>query len=119
MAEPKHITWVVSNGLAVVRFRYERFRALEEYEEIDEEVNSAAAAEGVRAVVVNCDVLENFPSRLLGILAGLSKKLSKDGRKLAVCRLRPEPLRVFRLTRLDTLIPVYAGEDEARAALGA
>ena len=113
----KHITWALAEGIAVVRFKYSQFRDFEAYDEIARELDSAASADGVRVLLLKLDVLEHFTSRLLGIMAALSKRLREAGKALAVCRVRPEPLRTFRLCKLDTIIPVYATEEEATAAL--
>ena len=116
--EQPHITWTLSEGMAVCRFRYARHRPLEEFDEISRELNAVADAEGVRAVLLDLAAYDHITSRFLGILAALSKKLSIGSRKLAVCRMRPEAQRAFTGSALDRLIPLYASEEEARSALG-
>ena len=119
MEDPKfkHIDFSQSGDVAIVRFRFVRQRNFSDYGEISRELDVVTGTEGVRAVLLNLDVLDHFSSRLLGIFLAAAKRLSSEGRTLAVCRLRPEPLRVFRLCRADALIKVYGSEEEARAAL--
>jgi len=113
----KHIVCELSGGVATLRFRFARGYDVVEYDEIGEELHAAINREGVESVALNLDALDHTSSRLLGMFLMYAKRLSSEGRKLVACRLRPEPLRVFRLCRADSIIPTYASEDEARAAL--
>ena len=113
MTEGKYILWEIGGNVALVRLRYVSAFRFEEYEPLLNELNGVAGTAGVTVMVLNLETLEHFPSRMMGLLTALSKTL---GRKLLVCRLRPEPLRAFKLCRLDALIPVFPGEDEAREA---
>lgn len=117
--ESRYLTWSIDGRTALVRFRFIQLLRFEEYGMIEAELIGVAETPGVESVVLNFDVMEHFTSRLLGILASLSRKLKGNGRRLAVCRLRPEPLRAFRICRMDILIPCYASEEEARAAVEA
>jgi len=117
--EFRHIAWSRSDDVAIVRFRFGRRLDLVEYAEIDRELRTVADTQGVKSVLLNLDALDHFPSRLLGTFLALAKRLSSEGRTLAVCRLRPELLRIFQLCKADALIETYASEEEARAALGA
>lgn len=113
----QHMTWTLLEGVAVVRFHFSRRYDLGEYEEIGHGLKTVAAAEGVQAVLLNLDSVEHVSSRFLGILLAFARQLSSEGRALAVCRLRPQVLHIFKLCRADALIDTYAGEEEARTAL--
>lgn len=115
---------VASGGIAVVRLNFKRLRDPADANVIAQELSAIADRDDVRAVLINLAVIEHFSSSFIGVLASLRKRLSEGGRKLAVCRLRPEPLRVFRICRMDAIIPVYDSEEEAhiflrRASAGA
>ena len=112
------VTWDLSQGVAVARLRYSPRRQFEEYEHISRELAAIADTEGVSAIVLNLAELDYVSSRFLGILVGLHRELAREGGKLAVCRMRPEPLSAFRLSRLDRGIAVFASEEEARTAFG-
>lgn len=114
-----HIAWALSEGVAVCRFRYTGHRPFEEFDEIGRELNAVADGDGVRAVLLDLAAYDHITSRFLGILAALSRKLSKGKRRLAVCRMRPEAQRAFTVSGLGRIIPLYASEEEAQAALGA
>jgi anti-anti-sigma factor len=113
----KYTAWNVADGVAMIRLNYVQMLRFEEYSQLEAEILHAAEGPDIRAVVLNFDVLELFSSRLLGIIAAVAKRMKTKGRRLVVCRLRPEALRAFRLCRLDTIVPVFAGEEEARAAV--
>lgn len=115
-SEQSLIAWESSEGLATARIRYSQQRRFEEYEQISRELGAVAETEGVKAMVLNLAELEYLASRLLGVLAGLHHKLARDGRTLSLCRVRPEALRAFKLSRMDRIIPVFTSEEEARAA---
>ena len=114
----KYVGCKVSDGLALVKLRYAEFLGFDAYDHLQGEFEAVADEEGVDAVLVNLDALEHITSRFIGILAALSSRLSQKDRRLAICRMRPEALRAFKLCRMDSLIPTYDSEDEARAALG-
>jgi len=109
----------VSNGVGIVEFRFHRLHSAGDMDMIAEELNAIARRDDVRDIVLNCGALDYFPSGFLGILADLSRRLREGGRRLAICRMRPEPLRALAVTRLDTIIPAYATEEEAIQAMNA
>ena len=117
--EGKHITWTVTNGVAIVRLRYAHMIRFEAFAEMEAELNAALDGATANRIIINFDVTEHFTSRMLGILAALHKKTRQTNGQMAICRLRPEPMRAFKLCRMDTLIAYYSSEEEARAALGA
>jgi len=112
-----HVAWTLSGDVAIVRFRYAPQRGFDQYEEIRNELSTVAEDERARAIVLNLDVFEHITSRFLGLLAELARQLSADGRRLALCRMRPTAERAFRISGLDRIISLHASEEDARAAL--
>ena len=117
--ELKQIQYTVKHRVATVEFRYQRMRGTEEVESINRELNIVADMEDDRAMLINFSGVEFFSSRMISVLTALHTRLHHSGRKLALCRLRPEPLRSFRLCKMYTLIPVFDAEKEAFSALTA
>ena len=113
----KHITLELRDEVAVIRMRYARFFRFEEYDQLEEELLRAAAGAPGGKVLVNLEAVEYVTSRFIGVLAALHKKVVSGGGRMAVCRLRPETMRVFQLTRMDALIPVCPSEEEALKTL--
>jgi anti-anti-sigma factor len=117
MNDPQFIGWAIENGLAIVRFNYAPSFRFEDYDVLEAEVNAVADTAEIRGLIINLDALEYLTSRMLGILTAVASRMRKAERLVAVCRLRPEALRAFKLTRLDSVIPHYLTEEEARQAL--
>lgn len=117
MTKGQFIAWDVQDGVALVRFHYVSGFKFEEYDPLEAELAAVADAAGIKAIIVNMDALEYVTSRMLGALTSAAQQARQKGLRLVACRLRPEPLRAFKLTRLDSVIPLYATEDEARQAL--
>ena len=112
----KHITVKRKDDAAIVRFRYTRRHEYGDEKALQAELEKVAGDAG--SLLLNLDALEHISSRFVGMLIALSKQCSDEDRWLALCRIRPEPLRVLRLCKADTLIHIYPSEEEARAALG-
>jgi anti-anti-sigma factor len=117
MSDIPFLDSTVEDGLTVVRFRYIPSFRFEDYDLLEAELTAAAGDPAVRGVVINLDALEYLTSRMLGMLTAVAHKLLGEGRAVAVCRLRPEAMRAFKLTRLDSVIPSYPTEEEAKRAL--
>ena len=120
MSEPiqKHIDSTLKNGVGIVRFRYSKQRSLQEYDEIEQELYALANGDEIRAVLLNLDDFDYVPSRFLGTLVGLSKKLTTLERQFAICRMHTVSESAFLASRLDKLIAHYVSEEDACAALG-
>jgi len=120
MSEParRHIECAMENGVGVVRFRYSQQRSLQEYDEIEQELNALADGDEIRALVLNLDAFDYVPSRFLGTMVALSKKLVAAQLKFAICRMHSASESAFLASRLDKIIPHYVSEEDARAALG-
>jgi len=84
------------------------------------EFNRAVDAQldkGVLRVVVNLAELEYLNSSGLSRFIHLAQQLKKRGGRLAVCALKGPAAEVFDAAQLETLIPQYATEAEALAAV--
>ena len=112
----KHITVKRKDDAAIVRFRYTRRHEYGDEEALQAELERVAGEVG--SLLLNLDALEHITSRFVGMLIALSRQSSDENRQLALCRLRPEPLRVLRLCKADTFLHIYSSEEEAREALG-
>lgn len=83
----------------------------------------AAFAEAVhlggRTIILDLAGLTYMNNKGVGLLLRLLAQATAGGRRLAAVGLSDHYRRVFRLTGLDEGIPVFAGEAQAVAALGA
>lgn len=64
-------------------------------------------------MVINFERIKFLSSAVLGKLISLNKRIAKEKGRLAFCCINDDIMQVFKITRLDKLIPIYASEGEA------
>lgn len=82
-----------------------------------DEVLSAAIAEGRADLVVDLSGVSFLDSTGLGVLVKALKRAREADGSLAVATESERVLKVFRITGLDLVIPVYATAEEAVAEI--
>ncbi len=76
-------------------------------------------AEAMRGVVVDCSRLsKNVSSQFLGALARLRIECMQQGQTVCLCGVHGHLREAIRVCCFDQLIPIYASQKEAIAALG-
>ena len=78
-----------------------------------------AIREGASGLIVDLDECSFIDSTGLGVLCHAARRIrGADGRSaLVVVSGQQQVERVFRLTRVDTLVPLFSSADAARAAV--
>lgn len=94
-------------------------------EAVDEAIGEKADADGGREnssstlppyrVLLNLEGLEVMDSIGLGVLIGCQKRLRERGGSLALYGLHGQTARLFQLTGMHKVLPVFASEAEAAA----
>ena len=64
-------------------------------------------------MVINFEHVKFLSSAVLGKLISLSKRIAEEKGRLAFCNIREEILQVFKITRLDKIIPIAESEGDA------
>lgn len=64
-------------------------------------------------MVINFSKIKFLSSAVLGKLIALNKKIAAEKGRLAFCHINADIMEVFKITRLDKLIPIYDDEEEA------
>ena len=64
-------------------------------------------------MVINFEKIKFLSSAVLGKLISLNKRIAKEKGRLAFCCINADIIQVFKITRLDKLIPIFASEAEA------
>lgn len=77
-----------------------------------------AGVAGRKRVMLNMEAVEFVDSTGLGVLVALLKMMGSGGR-IAVVSAAPAVLRLFQITRLDTLFILCENADDAQTALAA
>jgi anti-sigma B factor antagonist len=78
-----------------------------------------AIRDGASGLIVDLDECSFIDSTGLGVLCHAARRMrGADGRSaVAVVSGQPQVERVFRLTRVDTLVPLFSSAESARAAV--
>ena len=112
----KHISVNFTDDVTRVDFSYRQAGDPRSVAAIEEELDQVAGTtQG--PLLLNMATFEHFSSSFLGALVSLTKRMRREGRSFAICRLRPEPMRILRMTKLDGVVPNYPSEKEALTAL--
>ena len=80
----------------------------------------AAVSDGAPAtVVIDLSAATFIDSMTLGVLAGAGRRIALRGGDLRIVCIDPNITRIFELTLLDRLLPVYPSRSAALATFGA
>lgn len=99
--------------VAVVNFLTSQVLDELNVQQLGQELNDLVDKEGKTKLVINFSKIKFLSSAVLGKLISLNKKLSAQKGRLAFCHINSDIMQVFKITRLDKLIPIYDDEDEA------
>ncbi|MDO8914960.1 MAG: STAS domain-containing protein [Coriobacteriia bacterium] len=73
-----------------------------------------AIESGCSRLVVALDEVSFIDSSGLGVLVGALRRLKERGDELRIVCTRDQILKIFRITGLDKVFPIFATLDEAR-----
>ena len=82
-------------------------------QQLGEELLDLVEKRYIVKIVINFENIKFLSSAVLGKLISLNKRLAAEKGRLAFCLIREDILQVFRITRLDKLIPICDTEREA------
>jgi anti-sigma B factor antagonist len=75
-----------------------------------------AVDDDCRVLVVDMDKVGFIDSSGLGVLVGALRRVREAGGDLRVVCVRENVVKIFRITGLDRVFPMFASVDEARGA---
>lgn len=102
--------------ITVVRLRDRKLHDQERIEELGRELFELVEGRNCRQLVLNFVDVEFISSATLGKLIVLDRKVKAVNGQLRMCRVSPEILEVFRVTRLDKVFDIRGEESEALAS---
>lgn len=82
--------------------------------EFKDEARSAITDES-HVMVLDLGEVSFIDSSGIGAIVGVMKQLGRE-RRMELCSLRPTVLKLFKLTRMDSVFVIHAGRDEAISA---
>lgn len=82
-------------------------------QQLGKELDALVQKEHTIRMVINFSKIKFLSSAVLGKLISLHKKIAGEKGHLAFCSINKDIMQVFKITRLDKLIPIYDDEDAA------
>jgi anti-sigma B factor antagonist len=86
-------------------------------QQLGQELSELVEKEYMTKMVINFGKIKFLSSAVLGKLISLNKKITAQKGRLAFCEINADIRQVFKITRLDKLIPIYDTEEEAIKAV--
>ncbi len=102
--------------VTVVRFADRKILDDANIQQIAQELQQVAEAEGAGPLLVNFSEVEFLSSAALGKLIIFDKKIKSLGGNLKLSNIRPEIYEVFAITRLNRVFDIRDDEADALAA---
>lgn len=106
-----------SGGVPVVRVTADAIRLPEQALEFGRDLAALVERDGLRALVVDLHRTHYLASTAFGALFALARRMSDARGKLALCALHPDLATGARILGLGTIVPIFATEAEAVAAV--
>ena len=99
--------------VGVVRFLTSQVLDEMNVQQLGEELRQLVDKQYLVKVVINFERVKFLSSAVLGKLISLHKRLGKEKGRLALCCINKDVRQVFKITRLDKLIPIFDSEESA------
>ena len=100
-------------GVTVVNFTDSAILEATVIQAIGDQLYALVDQEDRRKLVLDFDQVRFLSSQALGMLLTLRKKSQAIKGKVALCALRPELFKVFKISSLDRLFSFYEDEEKA------
>lgn len=99
--------------VGIVRFLTSQVLDEMNVQQLGEELRQLVDKQYLVKVVINFERVKFLSSAVLGKLIALHKRLGKEKGRLALCCINTDVRQVFKITRLDKLIPIFKTEEQA------
>ncbi|SIS62472.1 anti-sigma F factor antagonist [Alicyclobacillus vulcanalis] len=86
-------------------------------EQIRDRIEEQLSEHGYRGLVMSFRNIDFMDSSGLGLILGRYRSVSERGGKMALCEVNPTLRRLFEMSGLLKVIPVYDSEEAAVAAI--
>lgn len=114
--QPKRGALVMANQIGevtVVNFLTTQVLDEMNVHQLGEELNNLVDKEGKTKLVLNFTKVKYLSSAVLGKLISLNKKVNGLKGRIGLCGINPEIMKVFKITQLDKMIPIFESEEDA------
>ena len=82
-------------------------------QQLGNELNELVDKQYLVKLVIDFDKIKFLSSAVLGKLIALNKKITAQKGRLAFCNINPDIMQVFKITKLNKLIPILDDEEKA------
>lgn len=113
--QPRRITVEEKGDHIIMRFRDTDILDQVNIHEMGREMYAVVEGTPGIKLIVDFEGVEYLSSSALGKLITLKKKSQETSGTLKMCRIKPEIMEVFRITKLDTIFDIYPDLDAAMA----
>lgn len=103
-------------GVTVVSFGASTMLDSAVIEQVGQELYALVDEKAAKRIVLDFDRVRFLASQAVSVLLTLKKKSDAIGAELAICSMRDELRRVFKIMNLEKLFRFYPTEKEALAA---
>jgi len=103
--------------IGVVRFMTSQVLDEMNVQQLGQELVDLVEKQYVVKMVINFEKIKFLSSAVLGKLIMLNKKVAAQKGRLGFCCINDNIMQVFKITRLDKLIPIFGTEEEAVAGI--
>lgn len=99
--------------------RFETSQVLDEMnvQQLGDELRDLVEKEYITKIVINFERVKFLSSAVLGKLISLHKRVMIEKGRLGLCSINKDVRLVFKITRLDKLIPIFETEDAAVSSI--
>jgi anti-sigma B factor antagonist len=113
--EPRRIVVDQQRDWTIIRFQDKDILDQVNIHEMGEEMYAIVEGSPGIKVLVDFDGVLYLSSSALGKLISLKRKVEENSGTIKMCRIKPEIMEVFRITKLDTIFDIYADLESALA----
>ena len=114
-SEPRRITVESKGDCTVIGFRDVDILDQVNIHEMGNEMYAIVEGDQGIKLVVDFDGVQFLSSSALGKLITLKRKVEEVSGTMRMCRIKPEIMEVFRITKLDTIFDIHPTLDAAMA----
>lgn len=105
--EPRRILVDQQKDWTIIRFRDKDILDQVNIHEMGEEMYALVESSPGIKLLVDFDGVLYLSSSALGKLISLKRKVEENSGAIRMCRIKPEIMEVFRITKLDTIFKIY------------
>ena len=104
--------------VGIVRFLTSQVLDELNVQQLGQELEDLVEKQYTVKMVINFEKVKFLSSAVLGKLISLHKRIASEKGRMGLCCINPSIMQVFKITRLDKLIPIYDTEETAVKGVG-